>query len=323
MIAQEILTHQSELAESSGLKTNMNKFPQTNLPIFIGFRCNYSCQHCAAGSDLVKGTKFDPELEEIMSAIPVLAEKFDIQKMISLQGGEPFLYWDEKIIPLAHKLRKYFPDTTINIYTNGHLLGKNIDRFFDLVDQINNVSFTVSRHLMGDLDSAVGQQWESSINELMSHPRIVKIHDDHYHVKDNILANIYFYSTEFWSSYYTQHPNGQIKPHATNDPAKSMKHSCIGKVCSYLRGTKLYKCGRLANLPQVLSTTGQLNDPDWKKYVDYQPLDLLDLNQHSFNEFTKTYGNPISQCDMCNDQPSDLRWKDRTWDLVFHKKNTP
>jgi organic radical activating enzyme len=300
----------------------MPKIQQTNLPIYIGARCNYSCQHCASGSDLRKNLDPDPSLEEIISAIPILAEKFEVNGSISLLGGEPLLYWDEKIVPLTAKLREHFPDSRINIYTNGHLIGKNISRILDIMIK-HNISLTISRHLMGDITSVVGRQWQKSIDQLISHPSIVKIHNDHFHIKDNIRANIHFYSTKFWSSHYYTLPNGQIKPHATNDPKNSMRHGCTGNVCSYLYGTKLYKCGRLANLQYLLQSVDQSEDPDWKKYLDYQPLDLLNLKQTDLDHFLSTYGKAIPECDMCQATPSDLLWKDRTWDLVFQQKHTP
>jgi organic radical activating enzyme len=299
------------------------KIIQNNLPIFIGHRCNYSCVNCSVGSDFVKQYNNDPPLEEILQSIPVLAEKFTVTGMISLQGGEPFMYWDEKVIPLAQELNRWFPGTRINIFTNGHLIGKNIEKMFELIDQIKNISFSVSRHLIGNLDSAVGKAWLASIDTLLNHPRIVRIHDDHYHVINNIDANIYFYTTKYWNSHYVTQSDGRIKPHATNNPADSMKHGCIGSTCSYIHGTKLYKCGRLATLSTQLAELDQLDDPSWEKYLKYRPIDLLNIDQSLFDNFINNYGKPIDLCDMCNGTPSDTEWKDRTWDLVFHKKNTP
>jgi organic radical activating enzyme len=293
------------------------KIAQNNLPIFIGHKCNYSCVNCSVGSDFVKNYDNDPTLEEILHSIPVLAEKFTVTGMISLTGGEPFMYWDEKIIPLAQELNRWFPGTRINVFTNGHLIGKNIEKMFELIDQIKNISFTVSRHLIGNLDSAVGKAWQSSINTLLDHPRLVRIHNDHYHVINNIAANIYFYTTKYWNSHYVTQPDGRIKPHATNNPEDSMKHGCIGSTCSYLHGTKLYKCGRLATLSTQLTELNQLDNPSWKKYLKYQPIDLLNIDQSLFDNFINTYGKPIDLCDMCNGTPSDIEWQDRTWTMVF------
>lgn len=258
-----------------------------------------------------------------MAVLPILAEKFDVQTMISLQGGEPFLYWEEKIVPLSYKIRELFPNTRINIFTNGHLLGKNLNKYFDLINNVNHVTLTISRHLAGDLTSTVGQHWQDSIDTLLNHPLIVKIHDDHYHVQDKIDTNIYFYSTKYWSSHYYETDQGKLKPHATNDPANSMKYGCTGSLCSFLKGTKLYKCGRLANLSNLLGEINQLDDPDWKPYIDYQPLDLLNIDQTLFDNFVASYGKAISECDMCQNRPSDQLWADRTWNMIFHKKNTP
>jgi len=293
------------------------KIAQNNLPIFIGHKCNYSCVNCSVGSDFVKNYDNDPTLEEILHSIPVLAEKFTVTGMISLTGGEPFMYWDEKIIPLAQELNRWFPGTRINVFTNGHLIGKNIEKMFELIDQIKNISFTVSRHLIGNLDSAVGKAWQSSINTLLDHPRIVRIHNDHYHVINNIAANIYFYTTKYWNSHYVTQPDGRIKPHATNNPEDSMKYGCVGSTCSYLHGTKFYKCGRLATLSTQLAEFNQLDDPSWEKYLKYQPIDLLNIDQSLFDNFIKTYGKPIDLCDMCNGTKSETEWKDRTWTMVF------
>jgi organic radical activating enzyme len=293
------------------------KIKQNNLPIFIGHKCNYSCTNCSVGSDFVKHHNDDPTLEDILQSIPVLAEKFTVTTMISLQGGEPFMYWDEKIVPLAKELNYWFPGTRINVYTNGHLIGKNIEKMFDLINQIKNISFTVSRHLSGNLDSAPGKAWASSVNTLLNHPNILRIHDDHYHVKNNINANIYFYTTKYWRSHYVTQPDGKIKPHATGNPSESMRHGCIGSTCSFLHGTKLYKCGRLATISTQLNESNQLDDPDWKKYLQYQPIDLLNIDKPLFDNFIETYGKPIDLCDMCNGTTSEVEWQDRTWEMVF------
>jgi hypothetical protein len=293
------------------------KIKQDNLPIFIGHKCNYSCVNCSVGSDFIKHNNYDPTLDEILQSIPVLAEKFTVTGMISLQGGEPFMYWDEKIVPIALELNRYFPQTRINVFTNGHLIGKNIDKMFDLIGQIANISFTVSRHLLGDLDSAAGEAWIKSIDTLLTHPEIVCIHSDHYHVKNNINANIYFYSTKYWRAHYITQLDGKIKPHATGNPAASMHHGCIGSTCSYLYGTKLYKCGRLATISNQLAEVDQLYDADWKKYIDYQPIDLLNIDQKLFDNFINTYGKPIDLCDMCNGKSSSTEWEDRTSQMIF------
>ena len=302
----------------------MPKISQVNLPIFIGHRCNYSCQECSSGSDFIKDSTDDPTLEEIISVIPTLAEKFEITDMISLQGGEPFLYWNDKILPLVAVLRQHFLSVPINIFTNGQLIGKNMDKVLDLCDNFQNISFTISKHLVGVTNSFVAKKWQQSIDLLETHPQIVKIHDNHYHVKDNIGANIYFYEAKYWSSNYYEVDDKKIKPWATNDPINSMKTSCIGNCCSYLFGTKLYKCGKLAHLPVQLKHKLQLDDPDWKKYLNYTPVDLTDIDPEVLQDFIDTYTKPVDVCDMCSNEISNSTlWKERTYEMIFYSPNTP
>jgi len=299
----------------------MNKIEQVNLNIFYGYKCNYSCDGCSSGSDSVTNTSLDPDLNEILDSIPVLSERFSVTSMLTLIGGEPFLYWDDRILPISLKLNEYFPGTRINIFTNGQLVGKNIDKILSLAEQIDELSITISRHTDSILDSAPGKIWKNSIDQLAAHEKIVVLTDDHYHVKDNIHANIYFYRTEKWKSYYYRLPDGKIKPHATNDPAKSMYQGCVGSVCACTFGSKFYKCPVLAPLGGHLKAVGQFDDPDWKKYISYQPLDLNNINEDWLKLYVDSYGKPISECDMClGDSKKQIDWKDRSYAMIFRRQ---
>jgi MoaA/NifB/PqqE/SkfB family radical SAM enzyme len=102
----------------------MIKSDQVNLNIFYGFKCNYSCDGCISNSNLAKFDQ-DPDFNDIIKTIPILADLFNITSMITLLGGEPFYYWDERIVPIAIECNKYFPNTLINVFTNGQFKRKN------------------------------------------------------------------------------------------------------------------------------------------------------------------------------------------------------
>lgn len=276
------------------------KIDQINLNIFYGFKCNYSCQGCFTSSDLVRDKSFDPKLDEILNTIPDLAKLFKVNGMLTLMGGEPFLYWEDKILPILLELQKYFPNQRKNIFTNGALLGKNIDKFLNASKQVDNISLEITDHL-ADLkySTPAGRSWLSSIEKLRNHPDIVKISDEHYHIKDNICANIYVARTDGnWVQTFKIVDN-KIKPWKTGDPRKSMDVGCTGNVCSFVKNRKVYKCGLLANLDVSLNHRGQSQDPDWAPYLDYQPLDIQNHTQEELNFFKNTYGKPIDVCDMC------------------------
>ena len=295
----------------------MSKTSMETLVIFVGYKCNYSCQACSASSDTIRHANYDPSPEEIIKSLPILAEKFNITRMISIQGGETFMYWDTAVM-LVKKISEYFPTVPIDISTNGQLIGGNIDQIFELINQTKHIRFTISGHL-NDLTTKIGQQWKASVDTLLNHPQIIKLHNHHYHVKDNINANIYFQDIPYWSSHYTTTSNGLIKPHATKNSTASFERACTGHHCTYLFGSKLYKCGRLGTLHELLKDKNQLNDLDWRPYLDYQPVDLFDIDENNLNNFITTYGKPISVCDMCK---GSMPWKERTYEMIFtHKTN--
>ena len=294
------------------------KVKQENLNFFYGYRCNYSCEGCFSGSDVIRKTDKDPHLDDLKKSVKKASELFEVNSMITLIGGEPFLYWDTKIVPLAIEINHWFPGKRINITTNGQLIGKYVEKIIELSRKIDNLSFTISQHLDGIESHQVKTIWENSINTLIDSEMIVKIHDHHYHIKGNINCNIYFYKATEWKPYYYHNRSGQIKPWATNDPNGSMEHGCPGNVCSCIIGNKLYKCPTLATLSDHLSAVDQLDDPDWSKYLDYPAIDMNDIDQNLMNEFIESYGKPTTYCDMCNNNPTrNTNWKNRTYKMIF------
>jgi len=183
----------------------MIKSDQVNLNIFYGFKCNYSCDGCISNSNLAKSDQ-DPDLTDIIKTIPILADLFNVTGMITLLGGEPLYYWDERIVPIAMECNKYFPNTLINVFTNGQLLGKNQKKVFELSDKIDKFSLTITDHLNTEelKNTTPGKKWRESINRFLNHKQIVKIHNEHYHIKDNINANIYISTPDSnsWKNIY-------------------------------------------------------------------------------------------------------------------------
>jgi organic radical activating enzyme len=297
------------------LKIHLN-----NLNIFYGYRCNYSCDGCFSGSDAVKTEEFDPSVEEILESIPFLKEKVIVKNMVTLMGGEPWLYWEEKIIPISLSVNQHYQENCINIFTNGQLLGKNIDKFIDLSKQVSAISLTVTRHLDPVLDSLPGQIWQKSIELMSDHPEIFKISDDHYHVKGNIKANIYFNHIQTWQPSYQKIPTGEIKPFATQDPNGSFQQRCNGSGCTCTFGKKLYKCPSLGSLKSHLSALGQYTDPDWQKYLLYQPLDITNADENEIQSFKDQLYKAVDQCDMCNNKDwSEISGNMRTVKMIFQK----
>ena len=301
-----------------------NKIDQVNLNIFYGYRCNYSCVGCFAGSDHVQDKNHDPSMDEIYESIPILSTLFNVTNEVTLIGGEPFMYWRERIVPLSREIRKHFPGVKITTITNGQLLGNHVDEVIDWFDEMEIASITVTRHIDSIADSVPGKKWHAGADKFFSHPRLVKIHSEHYHIKDNINANIHLNRPDQWMPSFKYTDDGKIKPFATNDPAGSMKHGCPGRVCSCTFGTKLYKCPKIAALPLHLTTLNQSDDPDWEKYLNYPALDLKNITIDDLEFLKSTYGKPTEHCDMCNNQPvNNIPWYKRDQKMLFRAKDIP
>jgi hypothetical protein len=295
------------------------KIDQSNLNIFYGYLCNYSCEGCFSGSNSVDTIELDPDLQKTFDSIEPLSNLFNVQSMVTLIGGEPFLYWDSRIVPLALEINHCFPNIKINITTNGQLLGKNVDKIYSLSEKIDNLSLTISRHLRAVTDVKIKEIWDQNMHAFLNDPKIIQINEDHYHIKDNVNANIYFTNIDNWKSYYYYHGT-DIKPWATDDPEKSMAYGCPGNVCSCVFEDKIYKCANLATLSGHLASRGQENDPDWNKYLSYPAIDVHNIDLELLNNFEKTYGKPTTYCDMCsNSQTNILNWEQRTFPMVFSK----
>ena len=291
-----------------------------SLNIMYGYRCNLTCKGCMSGSDQVTTRSYDPDLNITFRAIEAVRRIVDIDKQgnIALLGGEALLYWHDRIVPLIKHVRQFFPDECLNIFSNGVLAHRYADAILDLMDYYH-ANFIITPHFSPKQDSVMSRQWHDNVGSFLSHPRIVKIHDKHYHVKNNIKANIYLYDSPQWLSSYRILPNSSIKPWQTNDPENSMRYGCSsGSTCSALFENRLYKCGSLAMLPGLLKAKNQIDDHAWQKYLNYPFVDVFDVDQKKFSHYVDTYGRPISHCDMCSNQSSNMiKWLDRTHNDVF------
>jgi organic radical activating enzyme len=302
------------------------KHVEMTLNIIYGYKCNYRCKGCSNGSDQVTHTNYDPSLDEILESIPKLAQYFDIAHdgMITLLGGEIYLYWD-KVVAIARQTRKYFPKAKINLFTNGQLLSLYINETINLMKELDNSCVHISRHLQGIYETKIGKKWLDNIEQVKNHTEITIINDDFFQIKNHSECNFHAYDGVAWFTWYKQMPGGTIKPHASGDPVRSARYGCAsGLSCSALFGSKFYKCGSLAMLPGLLKQKQQIDDPDWKKYVeDYPYIDLNNFDIEKYQYYVDTYNIPIPQCDMCNNNPNNImEWKDRTYIDIFPKKSS-
>lgn len=267
---------------------------------YYGIVCNLSCKGCFSGSDIIKHRTYDPSLENILESVTNASKHISNIDMITLIGGEPLLYWDEKIVPVARHIRKCFPNNLINITTNGLLLHKFKDKVINLLLELGNCSLSITNHFTEFSDDKVAKTYHKNLEYFLSDPQLFKIHDGHYDIPDaTVDIHIHNLSNGFAAQFLKI--DGKLKPFATNNPAGSMKHGCTGRVCAGIIDSQLFKCDRLAVLPYILTETDQLTDPDWQKYLNYNAVDLRNPAEEALEHFKNTEGLPIPECDVCPD----------------------
>ena len=102
--------------------------PELREPDIVNFMitdfCNLKCKRCANFSNLVPRYNY-MDLNEFESYLIQLRKKFRYIFRIQLLGGEPLL--NHQVELYVFLIRKYFPETRIDIVTNG-LLILNIDQ---------------------------------------------------------------------------------------------------------------------------------------------------------------------------------------------------
>lgn len=288
--------------------------------VYYGLDCNLTCKGCLSGSDIIRSKQYDPTVDEIMQSITDLSKHVNnVTTEFTLLGGDPLLYW-ETVAPVARYIRALFPDAIVNITTNGVLLHKFKDRVIDLLLELDNSKLSITNHFSEFVTDSSGVKYLEHLDQFLTDPRLNKIHRLHYDIPNrNINISIHEFVDGFQQQWIQQ--GNKLKPFATNDPAGSMQHGCIGNICSVVYKSKLYKCPRLAVLPAVLSKTNQLDDSDWQKYLNYIPVDLTKDNiREELKKFESNQGQPINECDMChNNRIIEIARIPRTKENIFTK----
>ena len=102
--------------------------------------CNLNCKGCLFASNTTKGQQHVP-FEELESDAKRMAELFYDVPWIRILGGEPLMHPD--INKVLKCYRACFPDSEIDLCTNGLLIPKMGDEFWKCVEE-NRISIHVS-----------------------------------------------------------------------------------------------------------------------------------------------------------------------------------
>lgn len=105
----------------------------SSLEVFASDNCNLRCRHCSANSPYAIAAN-QPDLEQLRADLSTLEPIFH-SRQIKVLGGEPLLNSDlNSLLRIARESRVF---DWIKVATNGLLLPKMNDEFWELVDIVD------------------------------------------------------------------------------------------------------------------------------------------------------------------------------------------
>lgn len=172
--------------------------------------CNLRCAGCSHYSSLLNNLTY-PNIEDIINDLTFLKDKVGNNlKWLRLLGGEPLMHPD--ISECLMKIRELFPVTNISIVTNGLLLEKMEQKFYDVCLQFK-IKIRITDYRIINL-----------------FPMISKL-------KNMGIYVDYYKNVNIWHYQHIRLTEGKID---------CLKHCIYKKICNNYKNGKIYLCPHIA-----------------------------------------------------------------------------
>lgn len=273
----------------------MYKLHTLEYPIIL--QCNLACDNCNSFSNvMIKGKR--TTIEEFIEHVNNWKNIINPDRF-SLLGGEPLLHKDLGKMLLA--AREAFPNTSLNLITNGLLLKQS--KYLLEILQKTNCRLTISVHskeesYLKNLHSNIQEFFDNNlpkdkpIKSKVSFGREFKI--------SGIIVELRN-MTDSWTRLYKE----GIKPYH-DDPVIAHK-VCRWAKCTQLYRGKLWKCSSIGFLKELIDRID--NKDDWTPYLNmYTPLNYSDSNEIREKWFSSLL-EPETICSMCPSNPEKIKNK--------------
>lgn len=160
-ICQENLMIEDIMYKIDPSKPRLSEFQ-----VHLNDHCNLNCKGCGHFCPIVSEANY-LDLSGYDSDLFQINQKFWGVGKIYLLGGEPLLH--PQVCEFAEVTRKHFPDADIRLYTNGLLLDKQEDTFWEVIRQ-NNIHIEISVYqptlvMFDKIEKVLREQdvWEDAI----------------------------------------------------------------------------------------------------------------------------------------------------------------
>ena len=248
-----------------------------SLEYHIADHCNLNCAGCSHFSPLAKPWLVDPEVFE--KEWKEVADSGLKIRRIRILGGEPLLH--PELGFMLKCVRLLFPNSDINVVTNGILLKKRKEELLPIFNKYN-ISITISCYPGLGLD----------YRELLRGFPKVEVYD----------------KAGFWN----------ISLHDKADFPKEDFYSCFsGSMvkCNFLKDGRIYPCCVIPNLPHFFKYFEEARAMDLAKI----PLESagISVKDHTAEEIEKFLCMPSEFCAHCNVYNAVIphAWKRTNYDI--------
>lgn len=235
------------------------------LEVRIIEHCNYRCISCGAFSNIAKKEEYG--LENYRRDLKRLTEVFDGINTFRIYGGEPLIA--ENLYSYMISAREILRDSKIELVTNGFLLHKMDDHFFELLEECS-IKVVIS-YYGGNIEKV-----DKGIEELEKR-----------NLDLEIIPIRHFYIMQDFTS--------------KNNPTLS-REMCVVSIASYLHGGRLYACPYPFSYRHYDKRFGT----NYSCIEDGIDIYEKGINAEKvLNHLSK----PMSFCENCGDRPRYVEWK--------------
>tara|TARA_E500000318_G_scaffold60122_1_gene55789 strand:- start:1226 stop:2116 length:891 start_codon:yes stop_codon:yes gene_type:complete len=260
--------------------------------------CNLACKGCSHMSQFATASS-RIDIDQLKKDLITTHKNFEIEHHVTLLGGEILLEprWGEVLSLIEDLWLKKIPQ--IRFYTNGMILSKHKEEVTEhivkgsrlrisLHEQPNSVK---GKHIINEINIFLNYA-KKYINDLPSIDELL-YSQDMWNIPMKVAMSNNF--SLFWTELFKT-KNNKLYPHLSNDIYASYKHC----PCTHaqLYNGRLWKCPQTAYLRDTLTAFDQMDDPQWKPYLEYKGVSLEPTEEEK-QEFYKNQKKPASFCSMC------------------------
>lgn len=245
---------------------DIDVIPRLELNIVDG--CNLNCRGCSHFSSLYSKEDVYP-IEQYQKDLIQISRAGQLVRL-RLLGGEPFLA--DNLCKYLSIARDIFPDTDIELVTNGLLLPKTEKQILEQI-QKENVSVTISMY-------PPTLKIKESIETILNRYRILWRFEKCGEFSRNLTLQ---------------------KEH----DAYCSSRNCLSNGCVFLKNGRIYKCP-VSSLVPIMESRYQVQFLQGDSGVD-----LYDIGSRLYDSIVDLVRKPVEMCQYCSEENERIKWEVR------------